>query len=126
MKQLNGLISLIILYVTGSVLWSCDGTENGKLLTSEKDQSSDPLAHIEILPYMLSDSLTVTQIRTLFVAREKDSAFTLVVQASRKNQTFMDSVHFALKKDDTARASMVFTRLPYDEGNPPDVHLIYH
>ncbi len=126
MKQFNILILPIISWFMGSVCWSCDGSDKNMPSTSEKNQAREPLTHIEILPYILSDSLTVTQIRTHFVSREKDSAFTLVVQASRKNDVFMDSVHFALKKYDTAYASIVFTRLPYDENNPPEINLIYH
>ncbi|MFN4298920.1 MAG: hypothetical protein ACK4EX_04205 [Thermaurantimonas sp.] len=92
--------------------------------STEKNESF--ISNVEILPYQLSDTLIVTQVKTTLVARERDSAFTLVIQAMRGENTFLDSVFFAVKKEDTARANVVFTQLPYDEKNPPKIDLIYH
>ncbi|MCX8149189.1 hypothetical protein [Thermaurantimonas aggregans] len=126
MKKHNYLI-LISLVTLGVVLLSSCGSTNEPQDSDEMTENSQAfISNVEILPYELSDSLTVTQVKTTLVAREHDSAFTLVIQALRGENTFLDSVFFAVKKDDTARANVVFTQLPFDEKNPPKIELIYH
>ncbi|GCD76631.1 hypothetical protein JCM31826_01130 [Thermaurantimonas aggregans] len=126
MKKHNYLI-LISLVTLGVVLLSSCGSTNEPQDSDEMTENSQAfISNVEILPYELSDSLTVTQVKTTLVARERDSAFTLVIQALRGENTFLDSVFFAVKKDDTARANVVFTQLPFDEKNPPKIELIYH
>lgn len=126
MEKVVRLILLMAVCSGSLIISSCTDPGRVHVDAAEKYQSDNLLTQIEILPYKLNDSLTVTQVKATMVAREKDSAFTLIIQASQSNSIFLDSLYYALKKDDTARASIVFTRLPYDEKNPPVINLIYH
>lgn len=126
MKKLNYLILLSLVSLSVVLLSSCGSANEPQWEEEMTEKSQAFISHVEVLPYELSDTLRVTQVKTTLVARERDSAFTLVIQAVNGENVFADSVFFAVRKDDTARANVVFTQLPFDEKNLPKIDLIYH
>lgn len=124
-KSLFALTTFINLTIFGYVLLACDADHTLKNTQELSKKIQTPLVTYEILPYEISDEQTVTLIKTDVKNIFEDSAFILVVKANKGNMVYLDSLSFAVKKGDSATASIVFTQLEYDNNNPPKVEFIY-